>query len=238
MGVYYFGKSTIEYLTVLIDKSYNKILFPLFSVLKGDSQRLTDVYYRITRLIGVVVLPVFIGITITAHLFVPILFGEQWIISINVFQVLSLLSIISLIMFGPALNFLYAVNRPDAMLYLSIISTITYFISLLLFGKYGLQAVLFIYATYVVLLNIAMQFIVHRHLKSRLSKYLILFKGLAAIAIVMIIAVVGFQYTAVSVLNDLDLFIGSVIIGLLTYFVLIWIFERKTITMIYRKALR
>jgi len=90
LGIYYFGKNMLEQLRGIITQSFAKVLFPVFARLKNDSQNLSRAYVKVSAYIAFLSFPLFIGIAVTAHLFVPIIFGEQWSESVIVFQIFSL----------------------------------------------------------------------------------------------------------------------------------------------------
>ena len=229
MGVYYFGKNMLERLRQLLDMSYNRIIFPLLSRLKNDKYRLSGAYYKMTHYISMVAFPAFVGISLTAHLFVPVLFGKQWLDSIIVFQVFSIILILKILTIIMAGNLLYSVNRPGTVFAIDLTTDLLYVAILASFASQGIEVVLFLYSVYQIIKNIFMQYAVHRHLSFRLFDYFSQLKSTAGLTSLMALVVWGFQNIANLWLDDLYLLIGSIVVGSTVYFLLIWQYDRKSV---------
>ena len=229
LGVYYFGKSMLERLRQLLSKSYSKVLLPLFSRIKDDIQYLSYLYLTITRYMAIIAFPVFIGIALTAHLFVPVIFGEQWVGSVVVFQVFSIALIFKMLTFGLAANALYAVNRPDTLLYLDIITDLIYFAGLLIIASHGINAVLVLYSSYILIRAVAMQYVAQKYLAYQLGEYISNIKSVMLVSLIMVLVVLVFQNIVSTYFNDLLLLIGSITVGMMTYILLSWLLDQKTI---------
>src|SRR5699024_8691875 len=76
LGVYYFGKRLIIQLQGVLTKSFAQLLLPLFSKLKKDRMKLKSAYIKLSFSVAIIGFPVFIGVVLTANLFVPLFFGE------------------------------------------------------------------------------------------------------------------------------------------------------------------
>ena len=68
----------------------NRAAFPGYSRLASDRAQLIEVYLRVMGLVALVALPVGVGISLTADLFVPLLLGSKWIDAIPMLQLLAL----------------------------------------------------------------------------------------------------------------------------------------------------
>lgn len=55
-----------------------RVMFPVFSKLNHDMERLRDVFLRTVRYSGLLVIPLSIGVAVYAEVFVRIVFGEKW----------------------------------------------------------------------------------------------------------------------------------------------------------------
>lgn len=231
LGFYYFGKNILEAIRGYIWRFYSRLLFPLFSKLKNETQKLSEVYYNIAKSIALIIFPVMLGIVITADLFVPVVFGEKWIESVLVFQVFATALIFQMLSSSLANNILLAVNRPDLLFYNNIISFIIYSISLMIVGylALGLFAVLVVYFAYIIVYSLILQYMAHRYLIYNLINYIFLFKRVFLITGAMVIIVIVFQYLAINLQNDIWLLICSITIGTGFYVVMIYMFDRKHI---------
>ncbi len=229
MGVYFFGKNMLERLRQLLNMSYYRLVFPLLSRLKHDQSRLSEAYYRMSRYLSLVAFPVFIGVSVTAHLFVPVVFGEQWMDSIVVFQVFSIVFIFKILTGILASNLLYSVNKPDTVFGVDLATDLVYISALLLFAPWGINVVIALYVFYQLLKATAMQVAAHRQITYRLYEYATNFKSPFGLSLLMVVAVTGFQHAAGPWIGEALLLTGSIIVGVLTYLLLTWLFDRQSI---------
>lgn len=229
LGIYHFGKNMLERIRNLMTMSFGKVLFPVLSRLKHQPQKLTFAYQRISRYIAFGAFPVFTGIAATAHLFVPVIFGEQWVDSIIIFQVFSVAVILLVLTANVSTSLLYAVNKPELVFYIDVVTNAIYFLSLFLFASQGMLAVLIAYSCYVVYKTLTLQYFANQQL---IDKFLSYFKELAmpvASAIVMVVAVLLFQQITDLVLGDTLQLAGSIAFGALVYTIMAWIFAQETL---------
>ena len=229
LGIYHFGKNMLEKIRGLITMSFGKVLFPVFSKLKYQRPKLTFAYKRISLYIAFGAFPVFTGIAATAHLFVPVLFGEQWTDSIIVFQVFSVAMIPLALTANVSSSLLYSLNKPELVLYIDVVTNLIYFISLFLFAAKGMLAILTTYSCYVIYKTLILQYFANRQLVEGFLNY---FKELvtpAAFSIIMVVVVLIFQIVTTHMLGDFIQFSGSIIIGAFVYLVLTWFFAQETL---------
>ncbi|MFW6011331.1 MAG: lipopolysaccharide biosynthesis protein [Desulfosalsimonas sp.] len=229
LGIYHFGKNMLERIRNLMTMSFAKVLFPVFSKLKHKPQRLTFAYQRISRYIAFGAFPVFAGIAVTAHLFVPVIFGAQWTDSVIVFQVFSVAVILLVLTANVSTSLLYSVNKPDLVFYIDVITNSLYFILLFLFASQGMLAVLIAYSCYVAYKTLTLQYYANRQLVEGFFSY---FQGLAmpaVSALCMVAAVWFFQLLSAPVMGEISQLAGSIIVGAMVYAFLAWFFARETL---------
>ncbi|MFO7952922.1 MAG: oligosaccharide flippase family protein [Bacillota bacterium] len=229
MGVYFFGKNMLERLRQLVNMSYYRLVFPLLSRLKHDQERLSEAYYRMSRYLSLLAFPVFIGVSLTAHLFVPVVFGEQWTDSIIVFQVFSVVFIFKILTGILAGNLLYSVNQPGTVFKLDLLTDLVYVSALILLAPWGIDVVIVLYVIYQLLKALAMQIAAHRHLSYQIYQYVSNFSVPLALSLVMVLAVLGFQFAAAPLLNPAMLLAGSIVVGALVYAVMTWLFDKQSV---------
>jgi len=240
-GIYVFGKSLLERLRQLLNMSYYRLVFPLLSRLKHNQSRLSGAYYRMSRYVSMIAFPAFVGVSLTAHLFVPVIFGEQWNDSIIVFQVFSITLILKMLTGILASNLLYSVNRPGTVFGVDLATDLIYITALMVFAPLGINVVIMLYAIYQVIKALAMQLAAHRHLDYHLLHYFSHLKGPAGLSLIMAAAVAGFQYTATPWLEQVLLLAVSIVVGVITYLGLTWVYDQKSVKEIkdmlyYRKV--
>jgi len=238
MGVYFFGKNMLERLRQLLDMSYLRLVFPLLSKLKHDQGRLSEVYYKMSRYLFLIAFPIFIGISLTAHLFVPLIFGEQWTDSIIIFQAFSITIIFKMFAGILASNLLYSVNQPGTVLWIDLISDLIYISALMALAPWGIQTVIILYITYQAIKFFAMQFAAHRHLSFNLVDYFSNLKKQAGITMFMAAVVVGFYFITGPLVTPVLLLVICIGAGAITYLGLTWLFDQKSINEIKEMAFK
>lgn len=237
LGIYHFGKQMLERVRGLITKSFSKVLFPVFSKIKHNKERLSKSYQQISKYIAFGAFPIFIGIAVTAHLFVPVIFGEKWLDSVIVFQVFSIAMIFLLLTANVSSALLYSVKKPDLIFYVDLITNGAYFISLFLFASKGLLAILIVYSSYIIYKTITLQYFANKQLTQKIGSYLRELIKPAVFSLIMAIFILLFQYFTATYLSKTILLITSILIGSIIFGTLFWIFAKDEISEL-RKLLK
>jgi O-antigen/teichoic acid export membrane protein len=232
LGVYHFGKSMLEKFRGLITSSFAKVLFPVMSKLKNNPQKLSFAYQRISEYIAFGSFPIFAGIAVTAHLFVPVIFGEKWLDSIIVFQVFSVALICLVLTANISTSLLYAVNKPDMVFYIDIVTNLIYFSTLLFFAPQGMVAVLITYSCYVIYKTLVLQYYTNRQLVDSFLSYFQKMIMPALFTLIMIITVLSFQLLTQSILGIEMQLSGSIFFGALIYIILSCVFAPEVLIQI------
>ncbi len=229
LGIYHFGKNLLERIRTLMTMSFGKVLFPIMSQLKHQPEKLTSAYHRISHFIAFAAFPVFAGIAVTAHLFVPLIFGEQWAPSVIVFQVFSIAVILLALTANVSSSLLYSVNKPDEVFYIDVVTNTLYFTSLLVATIHGMIAVLQAYSFYVLYKTLTLQYFANRRLTDGFRAYFRQLTKPGTSALVMVAAVLSFQFATSPFLGETAQLAGSMTIGLLVYSSMSWLLSRDTL---------
>ena len=88
VGLYFLATRILVTVGQLTYYSVQKIGLPVLSRLQNDVSQHHKAIIAIFRLTCLVCLPIFFGMAMTADLFVPIVFGEEWLGSIQPFRIL------------------------------------------------------------------------------------------------------------------------------------------------------
>lgn len=229
LGIYHFGKNMLEKIRELMSSSFGKVLFPIFSKFKNVPYKLSRAYQMISRYIAFSAFPVFFGIAATAHLFVPVLFGDQWTNSIIVFQVFSVAVILLVLTANVSSSLLYSVNKPDLVFYIDFVTNLIYFVSLFLSIQHGMLAILIAYSCYILYKTISLQYFANLQLVNNFWDYFSELTRPALLAIAMVILVLLFQLVFSEILDPTSLLFGSILIGVLVFGLLARIFAYKIV---------
>ena len=229
LGVYHFAKKMLEQLRSLITASFSKVLFPLLSKIKGNPEKLTDAYKKITKYVAIFSFPVFIGIAVTAHMFVPLIFGEKWIESVPYFQIFSITLIFLVLTANIASALLYSVGKPNIVFYIDVVTNALYIGSLFFFAAKGAMAVLLVYSSYVIYKTITLQYYTSKNLMCTFFQYIISFKKILIISIFMTVSVLLVQIPISGMFGLLWQLIISITIGGVVYMIGALLLEKNTL---------
>jgi len=78
LGMYTLAYRLMRYPTQFLSSAASQTLFPVFSRMQEDRERINSSYLRVARTISLVAMPVMVGMAITANDFVLVLFGPKW----------------------------------------------------------------------------------------------------------------------------------------------------------------
>jgi O-antigen/teichoic acid export membrane protein len=94
VGASALGVYALAYNTILIPFSrlatpVQQVLFPAFSRLQDQPERIADLWVRTTRLVGSLSIPALCGLVVVAPDLVPVVFGDRWDAAVPLIQVLA-----------------------------------------------------------------------------------------------------------------------------------------------------
>jgi O-antigen/teichoic acid export membrane protein len=230
LGIYYFGKNLLEKVHQLITTSFKKVLFPTFSKIAKNKEILAKTYFKLCKYLSFIAFPVFTGSALTAHLYVPLIFGEQWNSSVIVVQVFSVFLIIKLITDKLTISMLYAKDKPAYVFFTNLITTSIYVISLFIFRQSELMGVIIAYSLFTLYRSIAFQHFANKMLHGSYRHFLSIFRDAFICTIFMVIVAIGFFTISknVNINNQVFLLSGVIIISVISYFLSIKFFAKET----------
>ena len=94
LGAWTFAMSTVILPLMVIAIPIAEVLFSAFSRLRGDRDRIAALWLDSIGLQAAVVLPLLVGLVVVARDLIPLVFGEQWRVSVTIVQILSIYVII------------------------------------------------------------------------------------------------------------------------------------------------
>ncbi len=140
LGYYALAYRTMLMPIAKVAKVIGSTAFPAFAAVQHDLARLRTGFVRANRYVALVCFPVTIGLSVTAPLVVPVVFGEQWRPAVPVVQLLALagpfISVTSLD------NTLYeGVGKPRLGLRLALVELALYLPAFLVGVQFGVEGV-------------------------------------------------------------------------------------------------
>ncbi|GAB3203909.1 O-antigen/teichoic acid export membrane protein [Pontibacter aydingkolensis] len=97
LGLYNRAYMLINLPMYMLTRTFTKVIFPSFSKIQNDIQKLGSIYLSSITLLAAIVIPLCLGIAVAAPEIVRILLGEQWGESVPVLQVLCMALALSFI---------------------------------------------------------------------------------------------------------------------------------------------
>lgn len=139
VGLYFLATRILVTVAQLTYYSIQKIGLPVLSRLQNDRPKHQKAIIATFRMTCLVCLPIFFGMAMTADLFIPIVFGEEWVGSVQPFRILCLFSIfygLSLI----ADQVMLSVNQSAIVLRLSIVNAVVFAATVAIAAPHGIAA--------------------------------------------------------------------------------------------------
>lgn len=140
LGIYAVAYRGLQILEQVLAKTGTVVAFTAFSRLQDQPERMREAFYESTRAASVITMPVFVGVSILAPFAVPLVFGEQYVQSGQVLQVLALIGVLHGVSY-----FDYAVyngvGRPDLVLKLLAVNTVANVALFFIVARWGIVAV-------------------------------------------------------------------------------------------------
>lgn len=193
LGIYHLAKETLQQLQSLITNSFSRVLLSLFSRIRGDKERLTRVYERISLVVSYVGIPVFIGVALTAESVVPAVFGSQWAEAVPAFQILAIALIPIVLTANLSSALLYSLGKSKAVLLTDILVNVPYLVVLVALASRGLRPVLYLYLAYCFAKGIALQVIANRELTMSGKYHSAIYFRVILRVLVMVVTIVVLQ---------------------------------------------
>lgn len=198
---YFLGPTLLSYywlgynlLTVMIDLLIsvpNLVLFPIFSKIQNEPDRVKSAFCEVTQLQSIIAFPMFLGIFIVAPEAIRVLYSDIWIASIPIAQLLMLTGIVrsAVLIYSSIFR---AAGKPSWRFYIYSLTALLNVAGFLLVVKMGIVAVA---ASYVVVSYVLMPLyilmirkLINVSIRSQLSQYVpALVSSLAMIVVVLLL---------------------------------------------------
>lgn len=140
LGFYAVAYRVLQVVTQLLVRTASQVLTPLLSKLQHDVEQLRQTFHESLHYTSILSIPVFCGVISLANELVLIVFGDTWIPSIPIMQVLSIGGIIYLVLIFNQSVFV-AIGRPYWQLRLDGVGVVINVVTCLIAVRWGLVAV-------------------------------------------------------------------------------------------------
>ena len=190
LGLYAVGYRMLDTTQVLLINISRKIAFPALARVQHDRERMARAYFKLTRITGALILPVYVGLALVAPELVVVLIGERWSESGPVAAVLFLIGPV-LAMQAFSASLFYAVGQPQVNFRFRLITMTVRVVGFFVAVPFGIipVAIAFAASGYLLLpLNLYWQ---RRYAGIHVRAYLAQLRGPAVATTMMALAVLG-----------------------------------------------
>ncbi len=91
---------------------FSKTVFPIFAEHQKDLKKFQNIYIHVTYIMLIIIAPILIFSAIIAPVLLPNLLGTKWINAVNIFQIIAIGSVFT-VLGSPVGNIFLAKGRPD-----------------------------------------------------------------------------------------------------------------------------
>jgi PST family polysaccharide transporter len=216
LGYYSIAYRTLQVMTQVLLKTSTQITLPVFSRLQEEIARFRQAFYTATRLTSAIAFPIFIAVAILARELILLAFGEQWLPSVPVLQVLAFVGIVKSVSFFKDSVFI-ALGKPSWSLWLGLLNVGLNLIGFAIAVRWGIVAVALAYTIRGYLVFPITQWVISRLLQTPLLSYLRQFLVPLSSSLVMAIAILTSKYFLLGSLNSPVLLALCLLIGAIAY---------------------
>lgn len=223
---YFLGSRALGYYSVayrllltgiqLLTGVLNQVAVPVFSKLQSEPERIRIALYKVTFFASLISLPAFMGLGVLAPELIVVLFGEQWLPSVPVMQILASVGVLQSLFFlnGAVMT---AMGKPSWRLKINLFSTIVSLISFAIAVRYGIIAVAAAFAIRNYLLCPLFVWILYKLVKINLKEYLNQFIIPILCSVIMSLTLIGIKLWLSDLITYQQLLLVCIPTGFIIY---------------------
>jgi O-antigen/teichoic acid export membrane protein len=225
LGVYAVGYRIMDAGNHVLIGLARKVAFPTLSRLQAEPERLKRAYIRMARVTGTALVPVYVGLALTAPELIELVFGQRWREAGPVAAVLFLVGPASALQgFGGSL--FNAVGRPDINVKLRLVSTLVAVTGFVLAVSFGVLAVAAAFTARAYVMMPVQLYLQRRYAGIPTSEFLRRLRGPGVATLLMAAAVLATKWLLLPRVDFVLLLLAEVAVGALVYVAAILVIER------------
>ncbi len=140
LGYYTIAYRLLLLMTNLLTNTMAQVALPTFSRLQSQPEKMRQAFYTATQLSSLVAFPAFLGMAILAPELVPVVFGDNWLPSVPVMQILAFIGILHAIEYFNQ-SVILAMGKPSWRLMINAINALGNVIAFVIVVRWGILAV-------------------------------------------------------------------------------------------------
>ena len=237
LGIYAVAYRILDTSQTLLVNAARKLIFPTFSRLQHDVDRIRRAYSRMNRASSALTLPGYVGLALVAQEATVTLFGSKWAAAGPVAAMLFLIGpVLTLQAFSGAI--FNAVGRPDVTLRFRLVTTITnvvgFLLAVLIFRDILAVAAAFVIRGYLLLPLNLYWMRVYAHIEIR--EHLLELRGVAIATAAMAGAVLLVKLLLLHQVHDAILLLIEVAVGFAVFVLTLMLADRSLVAEIVAVA--
>ena len=197
-----------------------------FSPCRQQPERIRSAFYKVTKYTSLVSFPIFFGMAAIAPELVKVVFGEEWLPSVPVMQILACMGIWQSVSIFNA-KVIVAMGKPDWQFKFYLITAIVNVVSFLLVVEWGIVAVAAAYTIRAYLFSPIPIYLVKKLINIEFVTYWQQYITPFISSVVMAIAISGLKYLLIEKVNDVETLAICTISGIVFYGTIIFLFAPK-----------
>lgn len=239
LGLYSVGHRFLDASTGMLIHAARKLVFPTFSRLQHDAERLRRAYGRMNRAMAAVTIPGYVGLALVAQQAIVVFAGERWVASGPVAMVLVLVGpVLTVQAFSGGL--LNAVGHPEVTFRFRFISAVVnvagFVVAVLVFRDIVAVAVAYVLRGY--LLAPVILWWMQVYARIPIGENLRRLRRIAAATAVMAAVMVGVKASLLGAVGDPAALAIQVAVGGVTYLVALFLLERGLVRDLFQLAMQ
>jgi len=192
LGYYSVAYRILLIMIGLLTNVTNQVALPAFSRIQKEPERMRKAFYKVTKYTSLISLPVFIGIAILAPELITVLFGEEWLPSVPIMQILAFIGIVHSAQYFMS-TVLLAMNKPLWRLKIIFLTTVCNVIGFLIVVQWGIAAVAICYVTSGYLFSPLPLILVKKLIKIDIKQYLLQYSAPILSTLIMVACILGMK---------------------------------------------
>ncbi|MEQ9371497.1 MAG: MOP flippase family protein [Coleofasciculus chthonoplastes F3-SA18-01] len=221
LGYYGISYRILQVGTQLLVKTTSGVSLPTFSRLINDLDRFRSAFYAVTRLTSVVAFPVFVGMGVLAPELVTVLFGQQWLPTVPLIQLLAISGVLRSVSFFKS-SVLVAMGYPVWTVRLKLLSVVLNIVGFAIAYRWGIVAVTAATVIRSIIVFPIGQWVISKIVDIPLWKYL----GQFAVPLIsslgmMTVLLISRKYLEFDLDTKLSFLFTNTLLGAITYLLLI-----------------
>ena len=143
LGLYKTSITTVGQFTSVITASFLPVLLPALSRLQNDHRAMCDMLMRIQKVVGLVLMPIGVGIYAFKELVTSVLLGSQWNEAVHFIGIWALMETITILFSRFCSNVFPAIGKPRISVTIQILHLAFLIPAVLISTQYGFSALFY-----------------------------------------------------------------------------------------------